>query len=213
MSLHIGQGLNAINLPDISSDEYMVLATQVSVLAVQDLIWGHAMRSFPGLKIAFSEGGIGWLPFFLDRCDRHYVNQRWTGQDFGSKMPSDVFREHCLACFISDPTSLKLYREIGVDIIAFETDYPHSDSLWPEAPSSLLAQCEGARCSDADVEKIAWENACRFYRWDPYAAIPRPEATVGALRAHALDVDTSVVSKKEWRARYESNPPYATATA
>ena len=59
MNLHIGQGLNAINLPDINFDEFMVLSTQVTVLAVQDLLWGHAMREFPTLKIAFSEGGSG----------------------------------------------------------------------------------------------------------------------------------------------------------
>ena len=205
MCLHIGQGLNAINLPDINFDEYMVLSTQVTVLAVQDLLWGHAMRQFPDLKIAFSEGGIGWLPFLLDRVDRHYENQRWTGQDFGSKRPSDVLREHSLACFIADPTSLKLYKEIGIDMIAFETDYPHSDCLWPDAPEALLAQCEGAGCSDEDIEKISWRNAARFCRWDPFATIPRSDATVGALRAQASDVETGIVSREEWRARYEAD--------
>ena len=33
------------------------------------------MRSYPDLKFADSEGGIGWIPFYLDRCDRHYTNQ------------------------------------------------------------------------------------------------------------------------------------------
>ena len=75
MYLHIGQGLNAINLPDINFDEFMVLSTQVSVIAVQDLLWGPAFRKYPGLKVAFSEGGIGWIPFMLDRVDRHYENQ------------------------------------------------------------------------------------------------------------------------------------------
>jgi hypothetical protein len=156
--------------PDMSHDEFMVLATQVSVLSVQDLLWGHALRKFPALKIAWSEGGIGWIPFMLDRCDRHYLNQRWTGQDFAGKLPSDVFREHALACFIADPTSLKLYKEIGVDIIAFESDYPHSDCLWPDA-----LEC--------------------------------------ALRALALDVDTSVVPRSEWRTRYEADPLYPIAAA
>ncbi len=213
MCLHIGQGLNAINLPDLNWDEYMVLSTQVTVLAVQHLLWGHALREFPGLKVAFSEGGIGWLPFLLDRVDRHYLNQRWTGQDFGSKLPSDVLREHILACFIADPTSLKLYKDIGVDIIAFETDYPHSDCLWPDAPEAFLAQCEGAGCSDEDIDKMSWENVSRFCRWDPFQYIPRGEATVGALRAQAPDVETGIVSREEWRARYEANPPFATASA
>ena len=96
--LHIGMGLDAINMgPDFSPDNYMVLATQVTVLAVQDLLWGPAFRKFPDLKVAFSEGGIGWIPFLLDRVDRHYVTQRWTRQDFGDKAPLSLIH-------ISEPT-------------------------------------------------------------------------------------------------------------
>ncbi len=214
MCLHIGMGLDAIDMgPDFSMDNFMVLATQVTVLAVQDLLWGPAMRAYPELRIAFSEGGIGWMPFLMDRVDRHYENQKWTGQDFGGKLPSEVFREHSLACFISDPTSLKLYADIGIDNIAFETDYPHSDSLWPDAPEVLLEQCNGAGLSDEDIDKISWKNAARFCDHDPFAVIPREQATVGALRAQATDVDTSTVSRAEWRARYEADPTYEVAPA
>jgi predicted TIM-barrel fold metal-dependent hydrolase len=213
MCLHIGMGLDAINMgPDFSPDNFMVLSTQVTVLSVQDLLWGPAMRKYPKLKVAFSEGGIGWIPFLIDRIDRHYDNQRWTGQDFGGKLPSEVFREHSLACFISDPTSLKLYREIGIDIIAFETDYPHSDSLWPDAPEALLQQCEGAGMSDDDIDKISWKNVARFCGYDPFAVVPKEQATVGALRAQATGVDTSEVSRQEWRKRYEANPTFQVAT-
>jgi predicted TIM-barrel fold metal-dependent hydrolase len=212
--LHIGMGLDAINMgPDFSPDNFMVLSTQVTVLAVQDLLWGPALRKYPDLKVAFSEGGIGWIPFLMDRVDRHYDNQKWTGQDFGMKTPSEVFREHALACFIYDPTALKLADEIGIDIIAFETDYPHSDSLWPDAPEVLLAQCNGAGLSDTDIDKISWQNVARFCGYDPFAVIPREHATVGALRAQATDVDTSTVSRSEWRARYEANPTYQVANA
>jgi predicted TIM-barrel fold metal-dependent hydrolase len=211
--LHIGQGMDAIDMgPDLSFNNYMVLSTQVSVLCVQDLLWGPAMRKYPKLKLAFSEGGIGWIPFLMDRVDRHYENQRWLGQDFGGRMPSEVFREHSLACFISDPTSLKLYEEIGVDIIAFETDYPHSDSLWPDAPEYLLEQCDGAGMSDEDIEKVSWRNVARFCSYDPFAVIPEEQATVAALRALSPDVDTSVVPRSEWRARYEADPPYEVAS-
>ena len=210
--LHIGQGLDAINMgPDFSIDNFMVLATQVSVLCTQDLIWAPAMRSFPDLKFAFSEGGIGWIPFMLDRVDRHYLNQRWLGQDFGDKMPSDVFREHSLACFISDPTTLKLYNEIGIDIIAFETDYPHSDSLWPDAPEFLLQQCQDAGLSDADINKVTWENVARFCSYDPFAAIPKDQATVGALRALSPDVETGIVPRAEFKARFEEKQQYEIA--
>ena len=42
-------------------------------------------RSYPDLKFAFSEGGIGWIPLYLDRSDRHYTNQKWLRRDFGDK--------------------------------------------------------------------------------------------------------------------------------
>lgn len=48
MCLHIGQGFAAINSPsDAPIDNLIILATQVSTLAAQDLLWGPAMRSYP----------------------------------------------------------------------------------------------------------------------------------------------------------------------
>jgi hypothetical protein len=203
MCCHIGPGFGAIrSAPDAPLDNLIILSCQVSVLAVQDLLWGPAMRSYPALKIAFSEGGIGWIPFYLDRCDRHYTNQRWLRRDFGGRLPSDLFREHSLACYVTDPTSLKLRHEIGLDIIAWECDYPHSDSFWPDAPERVLAELAAAGAGDAEIDKITWQNACRFFDWDPFATVPKGQATVGALRARATDVDTSIRSRKEWAELY-----------
>jgi predicted TIM-barrel fold metal-dependent hydrolase len=182
----------------------MILSTQVSVLAAQDMLWGPALRKFPELKVAYSEGGIGWIPFYLDRCDRHYTNQRWTRQEFGGKLPSEVFKDHSLACFITDPSALRLRDVIGVETVAFEADYPHSDCLWPDAPDHVLAELEAAGASDAEIDMITWQNAARFFDYDPFATVPRDAATVGALRVQAADVDTATVSRAEWRARYQA---------
>ncbi|GAA3211325.1 amidohydrolase family protein [Actinocorallia longicatena] len=203
MCLHIGQGFGAITqAPDAPIDNKMILACQVSALGAQDLLWGPALRTYPDLRVAWSEGGIGWIPFYLDRCDRHYTNQRWLRRDFGDRLPSDVFREHSLACYVTDPTSLKLRHDIGIDIIAWECDYPHSDSFWPDAPERVLGELESAGATDAEINKITWENAVRFFDWDPFTHIPRERANVGALRSLAADVDVSERSRKEWAALY-----------
>jgi predicted TIM-barrel fold metal-dependent hydrolase len=202
--LHIGQGFAAVQqAPGVPTDNLMILATQVSMIAAQDILWGPSLRRFPELRIAWSEGGIGWIPFYLDRCDRHYLNQRWLRQDFGGKLPSEVFQEHCLACFITDPSALRLRDRIGIDTIAFEVDYPHSDSLWPDAPEVLMRECANAGCTDEEIDKISWKNAARFFEWDAFEHIPKERATVGALRALAMDVDTTVTPKEEYRRRYE----------
>ena len=97
-------------------------------------------------SVALSEGGTGWIPYFLDRLDRTYdMHHLWTGQDFGDRMPSDVFREHILTCFIADPIGLALRDDIGIDNICWEQDYPHSDSSWPTAPEELVAMAAQLR--------------------------------------------------------------------
>ena len=204
MCLHIGQGFGAISMaPDAPIDNRIIVSNQISLLGAQDLLWGPAFKNWPGLKVAWSEGGIGWIPFYLNRCDRHYRNQRWLGHDFGGKLPSEVFREHSLACYISDPSALKVREDIGVDIIAWECDYPHSDSMWPNGPEELLADLDAAGVRDDEIEKITWQNTCRFFHFDPFDHIVKEQANVASLRASAPDVDASVRPKSEWRKLYQ----------
>jgi predicted TIM-barrel fold metal-dependent hydrolase len=205
MCLHIGQGYGAIKMaPGAPIDNMIILATQVSTLAAQDLLWGPAFQNYPDLKVAWSEAGIGWIPFYLDRCDRHYTNQRWLKHDFGDKLPSDIFREHSLACYVTDPSALKIRDAIGIDIIAWECDYPHSDAIFPEAPEFVHAELGAAGCTDEEMNKITWENTCRFFGWDPFRHIARADATVAGLRAQSPDVDTTIHTKQEWREIYET---------
>jgi predicted TIM-barrel fold metal-dependent hydrolase len=207
LSLHIGAGFNVINKPvEAPVDHLMVLACQISAITAQDLLFGPTLREFPDLRVALSEGGIGWVPFYLDRIDRHFKNQAWLhgDADFGGKLPSEVFRDHILACYITDPSGLALRDRIGVDIIAWECDYPHTDTTWPESPEFAWNEFQDAGCTDDEIHKITWQNACRFFDWDPFEHTPKEQATVGALRANATDVDTTRMPRAEWRKRNEA---------
>jgi hypothetical protein len=119
--------------------------------------------------------------------------------------PSEVFRRNILACFITDPSGLEARHRIGIDNIAWECDYPHTDTTWPQSPEFLWNELVTAGVTDeGEIHKITWENACRFYDWDPFKHTPREEATVGALRAKAKDVDVTRMSREEWRKRNEA---------
>jgi hypothetical protein len=158
-----------------------------------DLLWSRVIKNFPGIRFALSEGGTGWIPYFLDRIDRTYnMHHLWTGQDFGGKLPSEVFREHFLTCFISDPVGLRLRDLIGLDNIAWECDYPHSDSSWPDAPEELAEMA--ADVPPAELDKITYQNAMRWYSFDPFAFRPQERCTVGALRAEVSGHDVSIRS-------------------
>jgi hypothetical protein len=160
LSVHIGSS-GRLSIPAVDSppDVMITLQPMNIVQAAADLLWSRPVKNYPDLKIALSEGGTGWIPYFLDRVDRTFeMHATWTLQDFGGKLPSEVFREHFLTCFISDPVGVNLRHAIGIDNIAWEMDYPHSDSMWPGAPEELgavLADEQGARPRDQqdDVRK------------------------------------------------------------
>jgi predicted TIM-barrel fold metal-dependent hydrolase len=203
--LHIGGSFGLIQRPEGALiDNLIILAPQLSAIIATDLILAGTFVRFPTLKVALSEGGIGWIPFFLDRLDRHVWNHRWTGLKIADAdlTPSELWQRNFLGCFITDPSALHVRDRIGIDTIAWECDYPHSDSTWPRSPEVLMGEFAAAGASDADIHKITWENASRFFSFDPFAHRTRDQATVAALRASAADVDVAETSKKVYRERY-----------
>ncbi|MDO8732578.1 MAG: amidohydrolase family protein [Actinomycetota bacterium] len=206
-SLHIAGGFSLLQRPkNARPDDTITLAPLISAITGTDLMLSGVLRRFPDTKIAMSEGGLAWISGWLDRMDRHIINQAWTGLDTlpPGMTPTDVWRKNFLACFITDKTALRLRDRIGVDTISWECDYPHSDSTWPYSPEVLLKELDGAGCTDEEIEKITWQNVARFFNWDPFKHTPREQATVGALRALSKDVDISETSKAEYRRRYEA---------
>jgi hypothetical protein len=171
--------------------DVMITTTPISIMScAADLLWSPVLRKFPQIRFALSEGGIGWIPYFLERADYVYAHHKaWTHQDFGKKLPSDVFREHIITCFIDDRVGIELRDKVGVDIITWECDYPHSDSTWPRAPE-ILWESIGS-LPRADIDRMTWQNACEAFRFDPFRHRTREKCTVAALRAEARDVDLS----------------------
>jgi predicted TIM-barrel fold metal-dependent hydrolase len=199
LSIHLGSsGQLAVTSPDAPIDVMITLQPMNICAAAADLLWSRVLKEFPAVRIALSEGGTGWIPYFLDRLDRTYdMHHLWTGQDFGDRKPSEVFREHFLTCFISDPVGIRLRHDIGIDNIAWECDYPHSDSSWPFAPEELAEVAEGV--PDEDLAKIGHDNAMRWYSFDPFAHRPKERCTVAALRAEAAGHDVSIRSRDTGR--------------
>ncbi len=183
MCLHIGSsGRLAITAQDAPVDVMITLQPMNIVQAAADLLWSPVLRKYPELKFALSEGGIGWIPYFLDRVDRTYdMHHLWTGQDFGDRMPSQVFQERIVTCFIDDPVGVVTRHFTGIDTITWECDYPHSDSTWPYPGEQLQKALDGV--PDDEIDKITHLNAMRHFRFDPFSVRPRGECTVGALRA------------------------------
>ena len=142
-------------------------------------------ETFPGLKIALSEGSIGWIPYFLERAEQVVDKQRFWASRFDIDMNAShergeskgaatfdldtdirrLFKDHVFGTFIEDQAGLRLLDVIGEDNVMLECDYPHSDSTWPDTVN--LARKWLGGLPDETQHKITVGNASRIYDFPP----------------------------------------------
>ena len=135
--------------------------TTVSTLTCYEWLLSDVFVRFPRLRLVLSEGGIGWLPHALEHAD--YVwhrHGRWTGTKL-PEPPSSYFPDHVYGCFIDDIFGAQHIREIGVDNVMLETDFPHSDSSYPN--TLRMAEERLAYLDDDELEKVTRGNAMRVF--------------------------------------------------
>jgi predicted TIM-barrel fold metal-dependent hydrolase len=206
--MHIGSsGKLVMTSVDAPIDVLITLQPMNIVQCAADLIHSPVFKKFPDVTVALSEGGIGWIPYFLERLDHSYrTHKAWTGADFGTKMPSEVFMEHVVLCYINDGVGVKLARDIGIDRITVEIDYPHSDANWPNAPERMMEEFAVTDLTDAEIDAMTHENAMRFFQYDPFATRPRERCTVGALRGEAAGWDVAPRSTSVLEHEQRSGP-------
>ena len=163
LALHFGSG----GAPKVAEEAPFTTAIALfginSQMTTIDLVNSPIFTKFPTLKVALSEGGIGWLPYILERADYTWERHRWyTGME-NARKPSDLFRDNIFGCFIADEAGIANVERIGVDNVMFESDYPHSDSNWPHARKMLAESL--AKVPDEVARKIAEDNARRVFQF------------------------------------------------
>ena len=132
-----------------------------ALLAAGEWLWSGVPLRFPRLAVAMSEGGIGWVPVLMDRLS--YMGRREDRREtFGGLTPIEVLRRNFWFTTFSDERTLALRSEVGVDHIMFETDFPHSDSSWPDTQAIVSKQLKDVPKEEADL--MTFKNAAALYR-------------------------------------------------
>jgi predicted TIM-barrel fold metal-dependent hydrolase len=181
-----------------SEDQPMIatIAMNPTSLALSCIDWlfSGILPRHPGLKICLSEGGIGWIPWVLERSDHTQAVQRfWASSgnyegdlqegvsaaarkpdaekvhhDDYAFVPSELFRDHIYGCFIDEPFGASIIDRVGADNVMVECDYPHTDSTWPNSLQVVRKQIE--HLSDQDQWKVLRGNAERVFNFVPAEA-------------------------------------------
>jgi predicted TIM-barrel fold metal-dependent hydrolase len=179
-SMHVG---SSSQVPQIAPDSPFMANLAWGAIrtsgAMLSWIFSGMFERYPKLKIALSEGEIGWMPYFLERAEqvldkqRHWVKKGQRFMDHAGNEGVDLdtldvratFRDHVFGCFIDDAHGIASIDEIGEDNIMCETDYPHSDSTWPNCVEVVKNRI--GHLSPEVQYKILRGNAERLYRFTP----------------------------------------------
>ena len=161
VSLHVGSSGLEVGPPGGASLQIgATLFGQLSLTACAEWLWSEYPVRYPDLKIAMSEGGIGWVAMLHDRLenmvDRSGYGRRWTIR------PAEVLRRNFWFCTLDDPSTIDTRYTIGVENIMVEVDYPHGDGTWPDT-QLVIADCWGHIPTD-ELRAMCSENAAALYR-------------------------------------------------
>ncbi|TQM11254.1 amidohydrolase family protein [Pseudonocardia kunmingensis] len=164
MCLHFGTSGQA---PFTADDAPFAVAIALfgcnSMYATADLLFSPVFHRHPNLKVGLSEGGIGWIPYMLERIDGTWERHRYYQNVNQSVRPSDLFRKHVHGCFIDDFFGVENRHHIGVDNITWECDYPHSDSYWPHSRKRAAEAFRNV--PDEEVQRMVEHNVRRLYNF------------------------------------------------
>ena len=165
--MHIG---SSSKMPATSADAppsvAILLSCNNSMASLADFLFSGVLVRFPELKLAYSEGQIGWIPYALERADNTWkYHSSWTDSDEAiPEPPSTYYKGRVFGCFTNDVHGVESVEQVGEDNICFETDYPHTDTTWPFVQREVERMT--ASLTDEQRYKVLRGNAIRMLDLD-----------------------------------------------
>jgi predicted TIM-barrel fold metal-dependent hydrolase len=135
-------------------------------LSMCDMIFSGVFERHPRLTLAIVEFELAWAPHVLAAMDYTYRERHEEAiyRFKGDTRPSDFFRENVVLSFQEDAIGIRLRDVIGVDNMMWGSDYPHSESTFPQSRKILAEILSGV--PEPEQAKIVGGNAARVYGFD-----------------------------------------------
>ena len=165
LSLHVITGKSKESKVDFSQISlfYMNVIHEVQ-RSLSTLVFGGVLERFPELKIVSAENDTGWFPHFMYRMDHAYDKFHAMEKEPLPMQPSEYVKRQVWATFQDDPVGPATYKIFGEDNYMWASDFPHTDSTWPESREWIKKDFDGV--PDDVTRKIVFENAVEAYRMD-----------------------------------------------
>ncbi|MEZ5171465.1 MAG: amidohydrolase family protein [Acidimicrobiia bacterium] len=169
LCMHIGSSSTDPKAsPDAPEGVGGTLAFNNSMASLADWLFSGKLIEFPELKLAYSEGQIGWIPYALERADTVWdQHDSWQhSKERIPEPPSSYYYGRVFGCFTADRVGLFNLETAGVDNICFEVDYPHTDTTWPNSKEYVEKMITDSGLDDEAAYKVLRGNAIRMLDLD-----------------------------------------------
>jgi predicted TIM-barrel fold metal-dependent hydrolase len=171
VNMHIGSSSTFSKTSDDAPPLVIIALTfEGASHALVDWLTSGVLARFSSLRIALSEGQVGWMPFLLERLDEAWEHARGYAktQQKVPEPPSSYVPGRVFGCVFDDQVGLALRDRIGMGQIMFETDYPHGDSTFPHSRDTAATIASKAGLSEQETWRLLRGNAISCYRLDRY---------------------------------------------
>ncbi|HZU07369.1 MAG TPA: amidohydrolase family protein [Chloroflexota bacterium] len=145
------------------------------MISLTSVIMGGVLERFPTLRLAFLEGGVGWVPYWMDRMDEEAEKRGAVEAPYLTMRPSEYvlsgrifFGVECGEKTLPDAVRWGLE-----DTLLYSSDYPHWDGDWPHTVRTVRARAD---LSEDVKRKMLHDNAVRFYKLDE-GSLPKARET------------------------------------
>ncbi|MFN3220220.1 MAG: amidohydrolase family protein [Acidimicrobiales bacterium] len=162
LNMHIG---SSSKMPTTSPDAPFAVSSTITFSnamgSLCDYVLSGVFDRFPGLRIAYAEGQVGWMPYVIERMDKLW-EERDSESSFGVQLanrPSSYIPGHIWGCIFDDEVGLRNRDLIGMDQICFEVDYPHADTTFPHTKEVATKIVTNAGLDDTEIYKLLRGNA------------------------------------------------------
>jgi predicted TIM-barrel fold metal-dependent hydrolase len=128
---------------------------------LSELVMSGLFDRQPRLTIVGVETEVGWVPEVLEQLDNFYWRNRTrTGLSL-RHLPSEYFHRNFVCTFIKDAIGIRLRHDVGVENMAWSTDFPHHGCDWPYSRKVVSEMMVGV--PQAERRLIVCGNAMRIY--------------------------------------------------
>ncbi|MCE2391862.1 MAG: amidohydrolase [Proteobacteria bacterium] len=130
--------------------------------SISTLAFSGVLERHPELRLVSAENDTGWIPHTLYRMDHAYDKYLAGGESALPLKPSEYLRRQLYATFQDDPVGPRTYELFGEDSYMWASDFPHTDSTFPESRQWIEKNFAGV--PEHVRRKIVHDNAVRLYR-------------------------------------------------